>query len=120
MAIKQLFGDADLDSEEILVETEEELVSAQTPEFDTNNSVIDETGSEDPKSGVGSAIKAVAICVIILSAIGSCVMMSELEIVVGIATLIVSLLFGLVAFGIGEICTLLTRMDSRLEELQGR
>ena len=75
----------------------------------------DDTEEELPSSGVGSAIKVVAIIVLVLTIIGSFVIMGIYGVAIGVASLISCLLFGLLAYGIGEICTLLTRIEHKLD-----
>lgn len=72
---------------------------------------------EDATSGVGSAIKTVSVIVIIISVIGSFVIMSGAGFPVGAAVLIVSVLTGLLAYGIGEICTLLVKINSKIDKV---
>ena len=55
--------------------------------------------------------------VIILSVICSVIIMINAGMVTGAAVLIGSLFTGLLAYGIGEICTLLTRMDYRIKTM---
>ena len=64
-------------------------------------------------SGVGKAIKVLSVIVIILSVIGSLVIMGE-SFVTGMAVLLVSILTGLLAYGIGEIVSLLTSINHKL------
>ena len=64
-------------------------------------------------SAVGKAIKALSVIFIILGVIGSLIIMGE-SFVTGLAVLLVSLLTGLLAYGIGEIVALLTSINHKL------
>lgn len=68
-------------------------------------------------SPVGTAIKLISVVVIILSIIGSAIVMINAGFSSGTPILIASLLAGLLAYAIGEICTLLTRIDYRIKTM---
>lgn len=59
----------------------------------------------------------VAIIVLVLTIIGSFVIMGIYGVAIGFASLISCLLFGLLAYEIGEICTLLARIEHKLENI---
>ena len=94
---KELFGDSD----NVTVEANEDVKT--------------ETSS---KSSVGSAIKVISVIVIVLSVLGSLLMISSAGFAVGGAALILSLLVGLLSFGIGEICDLLTNINDKLDKIK--
>ena len=75
------------------------------------------TSSNEGTSTVGGAIKVVSVIVLVLSVIGSFIVMGDLGAPLGIACLLVNLLVGLLAYGIGVICSLLARIDSKLAKL---
>ena len=85
---------------------------------DVKEFLVDDGKEEVSKnSKVGNSIKALATVVIILSVIGSFIIMIGAGLPMGIAALIMSLLFGFLAYGIGEICTLLASIDYRLNKM---
>ena len=89
--------------------------SASEPDVQSSTEVY--RYSEEPISGVGSAIKVVSVIVIILSVIGSFVIMAEAGFAIGAGILVVSLLMGLLAYGIGEICSLLISIKSKVDKM---
>ncbi len=69
---------------------------------------------DDSSSTVGGLIKVLAIIVLILSAIGSFVLMDSMGVAIGVISLIVSVLSSLLAYGIGEIVCILKEINSKL------
>lgn len=65
------------------------------------------------ESKVGKAIKVLSVIFIILGVIGSLIIMGE-SFVTGLAVLLVSVLTGLFAYGIGEIVALLTSINHKI------
>ena len=116
IAISQLFG-GEMTAVDAAVD-EEIISSSPTMAFDMNAPAAGRRDSDEAASGIGSALKIVAIIIIVLTAIGSIAMMGELGFAAGLALLLVCLLIGLIAFGIGEMCTVLKRIDSRLKEIE--
>lgn len=108
--LKKLFGDdADISPANTL-----ELSATRDKETYT---LTRADSADEVSSTIGSAIKVVAVIVIILSVICSVIIMISAGVVTGVAVLIGSLFTGLLAYGIGEICTLLTRMDYRIKTM---
>ena len=70
------------------------------------------TIAKSSSSTVGAAIKSLSIIVLILCVIGSLVVMGETA--VGLAMLIMSVLFCLLAYGVGEIICLLKDIKNKL------
>lgn len=70
---------------------------------------------DDGSSTIGKIIKTLSIIVLVLSVIGSFVIMGELGAPVGIATLIISVLTSLLAYGIGEIICVLREINSKIK-----
>lgn len=70
---------------------------------------------DDGSSTVGKIIKTLSIIVLVLSVIGSFVIMGELGAPIGIASLIVSVLDSLLAYGIGEIVCILKEINSKIK-----
>ena len=64
-------------------------------------------------STIGKAIKVLSIIILVLSVLGSFIMMSE-SFAIGLAVLLVSVLTSLLAYGIGEIVCLLTSINYHL------
>ena len=95
------YNDLPIIEENGATETTQGTVSVQTP-------LPNET------STVGSAIKMLSIVVLFLCVIGSIVVIGE-TFVVGLAMLIVSVLFCLLAYGVGEIICLLKDIKNRLK-----
>ena len=71
------------------------------------------TISKGSSSTVGTAIKSLSIIVLVLCVIGSLVVIGE-TLAVGLAMLIMSVLFCLLAYGVGEIICLLKDIKNRL------
>jgi uncharacterized membrane protein YkgB len=69
--------------------------------------------SSSASSTIGTTIKIVSIIVLVLCVIGSLVVIGE-SFAIGLAILIVSVLFGLLSFGIGEIICLLQEIKARI------
>lgn len=65
-------------------------------------------------STVGKIIKSLSLIVLILSTIGALVIMVNVEVSIGLAVLLIDLLFGMVSYGIGEICSLLASINSKM------
>ncbi len=72
------------------------------------------TESSSKRSGIGYAIKVVSVIVLVLATIGSIIIMKE-NIATGLVYLLLSILFGLLCFGIGEICTRLASIDEKMK-----
>ena len=70
---------------------------------------------DDGSSTVGKMIKVLAIIVLVLSVIGSFVIMGQLGAPIGIASLIVSVLTSLLAYGIGEIVCVLREINDKIK-----
>ena len=70
---------------------------------------------DDGSSIIGKIIKTLSIIVLVLSAIGSFVIMGELGVPVGIVTLIISVLTSLLVYGIGEIICVLREINSKIK-----
>ena len=66
------------------------------------------------ESSIGGYIKFFSVIVIILSVIGSFIIMNQ-NAAAGIASLVISCLVGTVCYGIGEICCLLKSIDSKIK-----
>ena len=64
-------------------------------------------------STVGTTIKIVSVIVLVLCVIGSLVVIGE-SFAIGLAMLIVSVLFGLLSYGIGEIVCLLQDIKEKI------
>lgn len=111
LQLKKLFG-----NDAAMSDADKQAYSPKTTESQTYT-VTRSDSADSVSSSVGSAIKAVSVIVIILSVIGSFIIMGNAGFAIGAAVLIVSLLTGLLAYGIGEICTLLTRMDYRIKSM---
>lgn len=73
-----------------------------------------ESPSFAASSTVGTAIKIVSIITLVLCVIGSLVVIGE-SFSIGLAMLIMSVLFGLLSFGIGEIICLLQEIKARIK-----
>lgn len=69
---------------------------------------------DDGSSTVGKIIKILSIIVLVLSVIGSFVIMGQLGAPIGIASLIMSVLTSLLAYGIGEIVCVLREINSKI------
>ena len=70
--------------------------------------------SSSASSTVGTAIKIVSVITLVLCVIGSLVVIGE-SFAIGLAILIMSILFGLLSFGIGEIICLLQEINARIK-----
>ena len=64
-------------------------------------------------STVGAAIKIVSLIVLVLCVIGSLVVIGE-SFAIGLTMLIMSVLFGLISYGIGEIICLLREIKEKI------
>ncbi len=81
----------------------------------TGSSVISTLSNNSPgESGVGNAIKVLAVILIILSLIGSFALF-RISIVYGIAGIMISVLIGMLCYGIGEICCRLASIEAKLK-----
>ena len=87
--------------------------SGEPPVHDTGT-VFVHTAVAQNSSTVGAAIKMLSIIVLVLCVIGSFVVMGE-TVVVGLAMLIVSVLFCLISYGVGEIICLLKDIKNKME-----
>lgn len=76
--------------------------------------VFVQTPTTHSSSTVGSAIKMLSIVVLVLCVMGSFVVMGE-TLVVGLAMLIVSVLFCLLSYGVGEIICLLKDIKNKMQ-----
>lgn len=106
---------------------EEEITEEVREKFTTNvsndkNAVLSddyvENGGnyvDDGSSTVGKMIKVLAIIVLVLSVIGSFVIMGQLGAPIGIASLIISVLTSLLAYGIGEIVCVLREINAKIK-----
>lgn len=72
-----------------------------------------ESPSSAASSTVGTAIKMVSIIALVLCVIGSIIVIGE-SFAIGLAMLIVSVLFGLISYGIGEIICLLREIKEKI------
>lgn len=83
----------------------------------TNHTHIENTThtniTTNSSSTVGTAIKGLSIIVLVLCVIGSLVVIGE-TLAVGLAMLIISILFCLLAYGVGEIICLLKDIKNKL------
>lgn len=70
--------------------------------------------SSSASSTIGTTIKIVSIIVLVLCVIGSLIVIGE-SFAIGLAILIMSVLFGLLSFGIGEIICLLQEINARIK-----
>ncbi|MBD5095984.1 MAG: zinc ribbon domain-containing protein [Lachnospiraceae bacterium] len=82
-----------------------------------NEDYIENGGNyvDEGSSIVGKMIKTLSIVVLVLSVIGSFVIMGELGAPIGIASLIVSVLTSLLAYGIGEIICVLREINTKIK-----
>ena len=87
--------------------------SGETSVHDTET-VLVRTVSNQSSSTVGATIKTLSIIVLVLCVIGSFVVIGE-TFVVGLAMLIVSVLFCLLSYGVGEIICLLKDIKNKME-----
>ena len=69
--------------------------------------------SSSASSTVGTAIKIVSLIVLVLCVIGSLVVIGE-SFAIGLAMLIMSVLFGLLSFGVGEIICILREIKEKI------
>ena len=88
--------------------TQEAKIEIETSYDDDKDAIIYATSSS-----VGKAIKVLSIIVLVLSAIGSFVIMGE-TFAIGVAALLISILTSLLSYGIGEIVCLLTSINHKL------
>lgn len=72
-----------------------------------------ESPSSAALSTVGTAIKIVSIITLVLCVIGSLIVIGE-SFAIGLAMLIMSVLFGLISYGIGEIICLLREIKEKI------
>lgn len=103
-------------AEESIIRGENSNVKANAEVYieETEEAYEDENkASYAVDSAVGKAIKALSVIFIILGVIGSLIIMGE-SFATGLAVLLVSLLTGLLAYGIGEIVALLTSINHKL------
>ena len=109
---------------EILKETPEESSEDTNTDMKNENEISDSVDKEhrsdeenhmdDSSSTVGGLIKVLAIIVLILSVIGSFVLMDSMGVAIGVISLIISVLTSLLAYGIGEIVCILKEINSKL------
>lgn len=72
-----------------------------------------EAPSSVASSPIGTAIKIVSIIALVLCVIGSLIVIGE-SFAIGLAMLIMSVLFGLISYGIGEIICLLREIKEKI------
>lgn len=84
------------------------------PSLNDTETVNVRTVANQNSSTVGAAIKMLSIIVLVLCVIGSFVVIGE-TFVVGLAMLIVSILFCLLSYGVGEIICLLKDIKNKME-----
>ena len=82
--------------------------------FYITETVLVRTVANQSSSTVGATIKMLSIIVLVLCVIGSFVVIGE-TFVVGLAMLIVSVLFCLLSYGVGEIICLLKDIKNKME-----
>lgn len=70
--------------------------------------------AEASTSSIGNAIKVVSVIVLLFSIIGAFVIMSKVDFAIGCAMCLISVLIGLLVYGIGEICCLLTKINFKI------
>jgi len=109
------------DDDEAILEQEKKIVNSKELVKKTNSKIkleeveeVSEELSSEVGSTIGSAIKIISMIVMILACIGSFIMMEE-SVVLGITVLLLSLLVGLLSYGIGEIVCLLTAIKYKIK-----
>ncbi len=77
----------------------------------------DSYSDEKVDSGIGSIIKLISTIILAVGVIGSLIIMSD-TVSIGLGVLASVLLLGTVCYGIGEICTLLTKINYNIKNLR--
>lgn len=75
----------------------------------------EEAGDKEGVSVCGTITKVLAVIVMILGVVGGFSMMSDAGFSISITVILLTLLFGMICYGIGEICCILKDINSKIK-----